>query len=392
MSSASDDAPSTSHPSNGWIGHLLRALHRSPRFRLVRRIVHRHAQFGPPVFFFGGVTWDALTLQRIDSWIVNWLLLTYLILLGGCVLYAIRYEYDDIIHPRLRALGRWYPPAIQFLTGALFSALVVFYMQSATLGTSLFLVVLVGVLVANEFIWSRAFNVYVLLGVYFLAALAFFVLVLPVILGWMGYGMFLLSSAASVALVGGMLVYLDHRGLTPHWQTRAGLASVVITLVLTVHLCYVQNWMPPVPLALRDGGVAHDVRVENGAYHLTYEPAPRHQFWRRESREVHHVPGDTLYAFAAVFAPTTIETEIAHRWQRYDEAAGEWVTTDRIPYPVTGGRLTGYRGYTMKRNVAPGQWRVRVETAREAVIGQFDFQVVEAASDERPQLRERAYE
>ena len=392
MSTASDASLPASESSNGWIGELLRALHRSPRFRLARRLVHRHAHFGPPVFFFGGVTWDALTLQRIDSWVVNLLLLTYLVGLGACILYAIRHEYDDITHPRLRALGRWYPPAIQFLTGALFSALVVFYVQSVTLGTSLFLVVLIGMLVANEFIWSRVFNVYVLLGVYFLAALAFFVLVLPVILGTMGYGMFLLSSAASVALVGGMLVYLDRRGLTPRWQTRAGLAGVIFTLFLTAHLCYVQNWMPPVPLALRDGGVVHDVRIEEGAYHLTYEPARWYQFRQRESSTVHHVPGDTLYAFAAVFAPTTIETEIAHHWQRYDEAAGEWVTTDRIPYPVTGGRLTGYRGYTMKRHVAPGRWRVNVETSRGAVIGRFHVQVVERDPAAPPALRERAYE
>ena len=58
-------------------------LDRSPHFRLVRRLYHRHERLGLFAFFFGGVAWDALTLRRIDAWFDNLVLLGYLLVLAG---------------------------------------------------------------------------------------------------------------------------------------------------------------------------------------------------------------------------------------------------------------------------------------------------------------------
>jgi len=73
-----------------------------------------------------------------------------------------------------------------------------------------------------------------------------------------------------------------------------------------------------------------------------------------------------------------LRTALFHHWQRYDEKRREWVPTDRIGYAISGGREGGYRGYTYKQALSPGEWRVDVETAEGRVLGRVPFQVKEA--------------
>lgn len=373
------------------LGRLQQSLAQNPRFRLARRLYRRHAYAAPAVFFFGGVGWDAATLGRIDAWFDNLFLLGYLGLLGALVVGSILDRHGRLRHPRLQALRPWFPPAVQFLTGALFSAYVIYYAQSATWTNALFLLVLAGLLVANEFIWRRAFNLYALLGIYFLATLSFFIFFLPVLLGMMGYGVFLLSGLVSLVVVGGLLYVLHRRGVL-QGARLAATGGLLVGLFAVVHLFYVQNWIPPVPLALRAGGAYHDVQVDDGAYVLAYEPAPWYRPWRRADDVIHPAPGDTVYCFAAVFAPTALETQIVHHWQRFDARSETWQTTDRIPYAVTGGRARGYRGYTYKRHAPPGRWRVNVETPRGQTIGRIHFEVAPPDSMHRPRLARMRYE
>ncbi|MFO0766952.1 MAG: hypothetical protein U0231_09200 [Nitrospiraceae bacterium] len=84
------------------------------------------------------------------------------------------------------------PMAIQFLLGGLFSAYAIFYSKSATFaGTAVFFCVLVGFLVANEFLRSRLSNVQLLVNLYAPVCFAFFTFFLPVMTGWMNAAIFL---------------------------------------------------------------------------------------------------------------------------------------------------------------------------------------------------------
>jgi hypothetical protein len=49
--------------------------------------------------------------------------------------------------------------------------------------------------------------------------------------------------------------------------------------------------------------------------------------------------------------------------------------------PVSGGREGGYRGSTVKQRVAPGDWRVDLETAHGQIIGRVSFRVEEAGAE-----------
>ena len=81
---------------------------------------------------------------------------------------------------------------------------------------------------------------------------------------------------------------------------------------------------------------------------------------------------------------------VVHRWAHRTSPDDPWETTDRIAYPLEGGREGGYRGFTLKRNVAPGQWRVSVETEQGAVLGRIRFDLVESEADPES-IRTRFY-
>jgi hypothetical protein len=136
---------------------------------------------------------------------------------------------------------------------------------------------------------------------------------------------------------------------------------------------YFLNWIPPVPLSLKFGGIFHQVTKKADAYHLRYEAGAWYQFFKRSDQPFR---GDgPAYCFTAVFAPVDLKTTIYHRWQ-YRVAAGRtFAQTDRIAIAISGGREEGYRGYTVKQRVIPGFWRVDVETEDGRIIGRVNFRV-----------------
>lgn len=361
----------------GWLGSLLKWLERVRGYRWARLYLHQHQHAVPPMLFFGGVTWDALTLQRIDALLDNLILGIYLLLLGGFVVLATLARNDRPLPRPLQKLSAWAPGAIQFLAGGLFSAYVIYYTRSASFTTaSLFLLVLVALLVANELIWSRLWSSYLLLGVYFLAVFCYFTFFLPTVLGTIGFGVFLTSGLVSAGLVIGLILYLDTHDVFAGTGSFLGAVGVVLGLLGLVVVFYVNHWIPPVPLALREGGIYHDVSRDSSAFLLQYEEPPWHRPWQNDDDPFRYTSSDTVHCFAAVFAPTALQTTIYHHWQYYDPKRETWVDTDRIGYEVVGGRRNGYRGVTFKRHVHPGEWRVTVETADRRPIGRIRFEVV----------------
>ena len=87
----------------------------------------QHERLAGWLFFISGIVWDALTLRRIDNWLDNAILLSYLVLLLFIVVSDILVKSDRYHGERLDKIKPWLTPITQFLLGALLSAIVVFY-------------------------------------------------------------------------------------------------------------------------------------------------------------------------------------------------------------------------------------------------------------------------
>ena len=360
--------------------------------------------FLPVVFFFAGVTYDTVTLTRIDRLLDNFILLLYLALLGGLIVLKGRADLGKTqclsaaTEPASRFLAGaepYYPMAIQFLLGGLFSAYTIFYSQSASLSTTaVFFAILVVLLIGNEFLHDRLSNLKLLVSLYALVAFCFFTFFLPVITGIMNSIMVVLGAVLSLALALRLLELVYHGQTSRSWMEAIKAAFPAVAVVAVLVGFYFLNWIPPVPLSLKFGGIYRQVERVDGAYHLGFEKPAWYQVMKRSDNPFR---GDgPAYCFTAVFAPVDLKTTVYHRWQYRPAAPGqsskssEFSTTDRIPIRISGGREGGYRGYTMKQHVPPGEWRVDVETEDGRLIGLVRFRA-EPHKDEVSDLQTISY-
>ncbi len=350
----------------------------------------------PVVFFFAGVTYDTVTLTRIDRLTDNLILLLYISLLGALIVLTGRTDLAAAgapeILPDTHAVASFvkrarphYPHAIQFLLGGLFSAYAIFYSQSASLtGTAVFFAVLVALLVANELLRDRLSSLRLLVSLYALVCFSFLTFFLPVLTGVMHTLLFLLGAVLSLAATF-WVIRLVYAGLPDRPTSELVMVSApAVALVAVLVGFYFLHWIPPVPLSLKFAGIYHQVEKKDGAFRLGFEQGSWYQFWKRSDDPFRGA--GPAHCFTAVFAPVALQTTIVHHWQyrpagRSDAA---FVTTDRIPLAISGGREAGYRGVTVKSRLDPGEWRVDVETHEGQVIGRIGFHVTEALGEAVP--------
>ena len=353
----------------------------------------QHQRFVPAAFFFGGVAWDGATLRRIDSWVDSAILLAYILALGLLVIVALFVEKGRVAKPFVLKYKTWYPAAIQFLLGALFSAYFIFYLQSTSLRSEsiIFIGVLVLLLVANEFLHSRLLNPYLLFALYYLACVSFFIFFIPVVTKQLGYGVFLSSCLIGLVITGGLLYIVKKKQLFSTQKPVTWIAGIVLGLFALLNVFYVNNWIPPVPLSMKEGDIYRGLERDGDQFVLRYATPDWYQFWVDSDRDFKYAEGDTVYCFAAVFAPTKLETSIYHSWHYLDEEEDDWVRTDSIGVEIEGGRQTGFRTYTRKRFMQPGKWRVDVQVADGRVLGRIPF-TVSAVDSAITQFEYRRYD
>ncbi len=381
-------------PTHRRMERLGQWLSRAPFYRKATALYTAHPHWAPAVFFFGGVAWDAATLRRIDNLFDLSFLLAYLLALGALIVAAEFVEQGRIEAAWLVKRRDWIPAGIQFFLGALFSAYVVYYLQSASLSeTSFYLGFLLVLLVSNEFIHRRLVNLYLLIALYFLASFSFFIFFVPVVAKQIGFWTFLSGGVLSVAFVLGMLEFMRRKRIFKRRGQYPLAVGIVLALFGMLNFLYVSNMIPPAPLAMREGGIFHHVSRAwtNGPVQLTYERPPWYKPWVRSDRVFRYRQGEPVYCFAAVFAPTALKGTIVHAWQYWDDTLGVWQTADALAYSLEGGRDGGWRWWTRKRRLHPGRWRVDVQTEDGHTIGRIPFRV-EAASEAPTELATRLYE
>jgi hypothetical protein len=316
----------------------------------------------PAFFFFAGVTYDSLTLTRIDRLLDNLILLLYLAMLGVLVILTGRFQLGLIPVPPaitswnvLSLIHRTQPhlaKGLQFLLGGLFSAYAIFYSQSTS--------------------FSRYSSLKMLVSLFALVTLSFFTFFLPVLTGWMNSVVFVTGALITGGVVW-KIVRLTFQGAPDvSLRTIFTMSLPAFALVVLCTVLYFLNWIPPIPLSLKFGGIYHQIEKHHDEYSLTYEKGSWYEIGKLSNERVGiDAP---VYCFSSVFAPVTLQTTIYHHWQwRPFNEHSSFVTTDRIPITISGGRETGYRMYTMKHRVQPGEWRVNVETEDGRILGRMTF-------------------
>ncbi len=337
----------------------------------------RYEKYIPIIAFVGGFIYDSLTLTRIDLLLDNIILLCYTLVAG--VLLAIwgAVKRRRLRHPFLLAKLDWIVFGINFLFGSLLSSYVVFYFKSAGVGKSyLFVGLLVVLMLANEFWSHRMQKLGQQLSIYFFCSFAFFTFSLPVFTHVMSFWMFLISGVLALLLTGVVAFGIFGKALLRAKRPALRLSRGPLAIFATLVLLYFMNWIPPVPLALKESGIYRSVRRVQTQYEVKYRKPEWWQFLTRDESAFAYTRGDTVFCFAAIFAPTDLKSRIVHHWQTKNKD-GAWVTTDRIGYPIRGGRDGGWRGFTRKTNVTPGKWRVEVKTDNDRLLGRIPIDVEE---------------
>lgn len=342
------------------------------------KTVIRNQKYLPILFFMGGFIFDTMTLGRIDRLYDTVVLCSHITLLS-LTLYL--YNLADDGKWKNTFIGRYFeyfPLVIQFFFGALSSAFIIYFFRSVSLSkTMFFFILLVLLLFANEFLKKKISNKYLQFSVYFFLSFTFFTFMIPTLIKEMNTFIFIISGLASLGCTLALITFI----YTSSPSTRAEISlkkliSLILTIYLTVNVFYYFNLIPPVPLAMETGLVAHDVRKNDNQYLVTYERDEWYVFWRTHNINFHRQEGEPVYVFTSVFAPTAIKKSIFHRWQWYNPETREWQIIEDIGFEVTGGRGRGFRGYTYKNNLMEGKWKVHIITAEELLLGVINFEVI----------------
>ena len=365
------------------------------RFRnsAFRQFIRRHEKYMPLLFFIGGFIFDTLTLGRVDR-LYDLVMLSLHMSSLTVVLYLYNRVEDGIYTgTRLERYQEYFPLAIQFFFGALSSAYVIYFARSVTMTkTVTFFIILIALLVANEFLKRRISNKYLQFGVYSFVSLTFFTFMIPVFVKQMNPTLFVISTAVSFGVTLFLIFLIFARSKSTRAEVNLPkLLGLVVAIYGTICLFYFLRLIPPVPLALDEGIVAHKIRTTERGYAVTYERDESYVFWRSHRIPFIHQPGQPVYVFSSIFAPTDLQKAVAHRWKWYNEETQTWEVQDEIGFEITGGRNDGYRGYTFKENLKLGDWRVEVVTEEELLLGIIDFKLIHDPQRQPQRMTEKIF-
>ena len=258
--------------------------------------------------------------------------------------------------------------AVQFCFGGLFSALVVCYFKSSGSLASLLLVILLAILlVGNEFLQKKYESFGVSLAFFCLLGTMFMNFAIPHLVHHIGFIWFFLSTLLSF----GMCIFIWK---ISHRKKTILIAPAIISILLVV--AYIMNWVPPVPLVLKQKIACQN--FDKASYSCDIDDPNILQSIGLQIPSVHKMDSSEVYFLASVYAPAKLKAELEYLWYYQDPKTSKYKLTDRISsgrMVINGGRESGFRTYTRKKNIPAGKYRVEVAYKNGAVIGSGTFEV-----------------
>ena len=329
----------------------------------------------------GGFGFDSYAFGSIDRPMTQAVFVIYL-LVAGIAIAALHGLESRTEERRPSARTRTILLTVtQFALGCLLSGFCVFYIRSASVIASWpFLLFMVAIFIGNEYFRRYHSRLVFAALLFFFTIYSYAILLVPMVIGRIGPLPFLASGAIAVLLFFLYMRALARLGQERYRGARQQIATGMVIITVLFNVFYFLKVFPPLPLVLTDAGVYHDVRRVNGNFQVAAEEIPPR--WRDlfGSYPVMHIQhGARLFLYSAVFAPRGLATHIVHDWQWLNPANRNWITQQRFDIGIRGGRQDGFRSYSKKSALRPGQWRVNIATADGRAIGRVRFSVEEQA-------------
>lgn len=346
----------------------------------IESIRNWYARFERPISSLSlilGFVFDAITLRRVDTLWENLWTFGHLVIVAVFIIliHLEENEGGDEANPSKKHF--WYVNILQFFFGGLLSTYLVFYFRSTDIFTTWpFIFILAIAFIANESMKRHYVKLYFQISLLFLSIYSFAIFLLPVVLHKIGSLIFLYSGLLSLVLIAVFSLFLFYFKKKDFAESKKIILFIVLAIFAAVNLLYFTNLIPPIPLSLKDGGIYHSVqRNQNGNYDVTRESYNFLDYFRLY-KNFYNTQGSPVYAYSAIFSPSSLNITIVHEWQYYDINRKKWITDETINLPVVGGREGGFRTYSMRSNLVPGRWRVNVKTLQGQIIGSLRFNVL----------------
>lgn len=346
----------------------------------------RHERPVSSISLVSGFVFDALTLKRVDLFWENLWVAAHFILVAIFIILVNLQENEAMDEKDASKKHFWYINILQFFFGGLLSTFLVFYFRSTTLdATWPFLFILVIAFAANERLKKHYARLAFQISLFFLSLISFAIFIIPVLFHRIGPDIFLISGVVSLAALWLFLKAIEYFAKEKFKKNKKILAISISSIFIATNILYFANLIPPIPLSLKEGGIYHSIYRNNAGNYVVEREKKGFFDYFSLHEDFHIVKGDTAYAHSSIFSPALFKSNIAHVWQKYDENAKQWETIYNADLITVGGRGGGYRTYSYIKNIAPGEWRVNVETENHQVIGRLRFNVIQ--SNEEPPLK-----
>ena len=330
------------------------------------------------LFFIGGFVIDNLTLTRIDAKSSNLILVFYLLLSFVFIWINNIGDYKGFKSKILFKIYEFSTLIIQFAFGALFSGYVIYYSRSSSFLSSWpFLILLYLMFIGNEKIRKFYERFRVQISIFYFALFSFLIFYIPILFGKMNNYIFIFTGLISLAVI--LIVVRTFFLVLPNLKKyKFKIWRNILFIFIVLNLFYFNHLLPPVPISVKKIEVLHYAdRNENGKYQLAREKRDWTDVFDWWNNVIHWKPGERIYVYASVFAPTDFKTHIKYMWYWYDPKKRSWVYKGSYTQKIVGGRENGFRsGAYMQKAAKEGDWRLDLLSEQNAVIDSLRFKVV----------------
>ena len=268
----------------------------------------------------------------------------------------------------------------QFALGCLLSGFCVFYTRSASITSSWpFLLAMAAIFIGNEYMRRYHSRLVFSALLFFFALYSYAILLVPVVIGRIGRIPFLISGIIAMVLFFFYMQTLARLGHERYRGARMQIFGGMVLISVFLNFAYFLRVLPPLPLVLTAAGVYHDVKRDGADFQVSVEDEPPEWEALFGTHAILHLqPGAKLFLYNAVFAPRGLRTPIVHDWQWLSPGKG-WQSQQRVRVEIAGGREDGFRFYTTKSVLKPGQWQVNILTGDGRSVGRVRFAVEQQA-------------